>query len=84
MQTGETVRSGVMQLLSTQIDETSVELTYSDNPLVDGAERLVTVRMPIPGPLTHSVMWHQINVLFQLAEWAGAEARRIRNELEKA
>jgi len=43
-----------MKLLSTQIDETSVELTYADNPLVDAAEQLVSVRFPIQGPLNRS------------------------------
>ena len=73
-----------MKLLSTQIDETSIQLTYSDSPLVDGAEQLVTVRFPLRGPLQRSVLWHQMTAMFELAEWAGEEARRLRSEAEKA
>ena len=73
-----------MKLLSTHIDDTSVELTYADSPLVDGAEQLVTVRFPLQGPLNRSVLWHQMQVMFRLADWAGEEARRLRSEAEKA
>lgn len=72
-----------MKLLSTEIGENSVELTYADNPELDAASRLLIVRQPFDGDPYKSVAWNQLRVMSALAQWADEERRRIRDEIEK-
>jgi hypothetical protein len=72
-----------VKLLSTEIDEEAVQLTYTDGPGVPEAKQVLIARWPLQDTLQNSVLWHQMSVLFKIAEWASEEGRRIRNELEK-
>lgn len=72
-----------LKLISTEIDEATIQLTYTDGSPVQEAKASVIVRLPIENSPKSSLLWHQMNVLFRLSEWAGDEGRDVRNELEK-
>lgn len=72
-----------MKLISTEIDGSMIQLTYTGGLPENKSDELLVVRLPFEGNLKRSMLWHQMNVANRLAEWAGEESRRIRNELEK-
>ena len=71
-----------MKLLETEIDETSVELTYADSDLVENAEKLLIVRMPLVGPETKSLAWHRLQTLHQVRDLLGTEMQRLKTIID--
>ena len=62
---------------STDIDENTVELTFSDTPQVDDASKLLVVRMPLQADETHSLALLRLQALRQAREIIGEELNRI-------
>ena len=58
-----------MKLLSTEIGENRIELTYADNADLDAAERLVIVRLPTETNDAHSVALNRYVALKELQEF---------------
>jgi hypothetical protein len=66
-----------VKLFSTEIDETSVELTYADSLPLDGASKLVIVRMPLVPQEKDSLANHRLAALQQARDAIGAEIQRL-------
>jgi hypothetical protein len=72
-----------MKLLSTELTEATIQVTYTDGQSVDNAKRALIYRQPFDGDTHHSVAWNQLRVISALADWANEERRRLRDEIEK-
>ncbi len=72
-----------MKLISTEIDEATIQLTYTGGGPADAAEEMLVFRIPLQGDLNKRVLWHHMQALRYLETFVGEEARRVRNELEK-
>ena len=72
-----------MKLVDTVIDETSVELTFSDAPPGIHGELYVKVRMPLQGTGNESLHWHQLRTLQAMRELLKAEMIRLNDEIAK-
>ena len=71
-----------MKLLSTEIDEDSVELTYADSDPIEGAGTLLIVRMPLDGSETKSLAWHQLRTLTQARDLLANEMQRLKQVID--
>jgi hypothetical protein len=71
-----------MKLISTEIDASSIQLTYTDGRAVPEAKEYLIVRRPFDGDPHKSLAWNQLRVMSELAKWADEERRRIRDEIE--
>jgi len=71
-----------MKLLSTDIDETTVEMTFADNVQLDDAAKLLIVRMPFEENEMKSVAWHRLRTLSQARDFIGAEMQRLKTAID--
>jgi hypothetical protein len=71
-----------LKLVSTELSEETIQVTYTDGQPEDNAKALLILRTPFDGDLKKSMMWNQMNAMRQLADWASEEFRRLRNEVE--
>jgi hypothetical protein len=72
-----------MKLISTEIDETTIQLTYTGGGTADEAAEMLVFRVPLQGDLNKRVLWHHMQALRHIETFVGEEARRVRTELEK-
>jgi hypothetical protein len=73
-----------VKLLATEIDAETVQLTYTDGPAVTEAKQILMIRMPVEGPMSRPVLWHQLMILRSAQNLLELEARRVREELERS
>jgi len=71
-----------MKLVSTDIREGSIELTYADNPDLDDAERLLIVRLPREVDQSKSLAWNRYWALTDLQELVTEQIKVERNVSE--
>ncbi len=72
-----------MKLISTEIDETTIQITYTDGGPATEATQALIYRQPFDGERSQSIAWNQLRVISNLADWANDERRRLRDEIEK-
>ncbi|MCY7271370.1 MAG: hypothetical protein LH485_04860 [Sphingomonas bacterium] len=72
-----------MKLISTEIDEAMIQLTYTDGDPESAGAQLLVLRAPLQGPLKRPVLWHHLMAVRHIETFVGEEARRLRDELEK-
>ena len=72
-----------MQLVSTEIAQDWIQLTYTDGRPTTDAGQVLIVRVPHQGPMKRPVMWHQMKALRAAQDLIEAECQRLRSELEK-
>jgi hypothetical protein len=63
----------MVKLLSTEIGENWIELTYADNPNTDDASRLLVVRLPRKVDQARSLAWNRHWALTELREFIGEQ-----------
>lgn len=71
-----------LKLISTELNEETIQVTYTDGLPADNSKELLVVRGSFSGDLKKSFLWNQMNLMQELADWSSAEFRRLRNELE--
>jgi hypothetical protein len=71
-----------LKLISTEMTEATIQVTYTDGQPVDNAKASVVVRLPFDGDLSQSFLWNRVHVMQKVADWAGQEFRRLRDEYE--
>jgi hypothetical protein len=72
-----------MKLILAEIDEATIQLTYTDGPPTHEAGEMLVFRIPLQGDLNKRVQWHYMQALRYIETFASQEARRLRSELEK-
>ena len=72
-----------LKLISTELTEETIQVTYTDGQPVDNAKQALTLRGPFGGDLKKSLLWNQMQLMQELVDWSSAEFRRLRNELKK-
>ena len=73
-----------MKLLSTEIDEATIQLTYTDGQPDERSKELFVVRLPLAGESNMSLDWHQWDALSRANEMISVEVRRLRAAMQKA
>jgi hypothetical protein len=62
-----------LTLISTELTEETIQVTYTDGQPVDNAKQALTLRGSFEGDLKKSILWNQMQLMQQLAEWSSAE-----------
>ena len=73
-----------MKLIGTEIDDASVQLTYTDGPAAPEATKVLIVRMPLTEGMKKSILWHQMKTVEGAMEVLEADRRRLFDEIRKA
>ena len=73
-----------LKLISTELSEETIQVTYTDGPPADNAKHVLIYRQPFDGDVHYSVAWNHLRVVSALADWANEERRRLRDEIESA
>lgn len=72
-----------MKLLSTEVDERSVELVFADSDPIESAAHVLTIRVPRRGEDSDSLAFHQLDALYQARDLISEQTMRLRKIVDQ-